>query len=87
MFIVVRHDITNQKAFFGAAEAITKELPKDIKPLQFLPSTDGKQAVCLWEAKSVDTVKDYLENRIGQSSKNTYYAVDSKVAMGLPVAK
>ena len=85
MFIVVRHDITNQKAFFGAADAIVNDVPQGIKPLQFLPSTDGKQAVCLWEGKSVDAVKNYLETKVGKSSKNIYYAVDSKVAMGLPV--
>ena len=85
MFIVVRHDITNQQAFFAAAEAVASNAPQGVKPLQFLPSTDGKQAVCLWEAKSVDAVKNYLETKVGKSSKNLYYAVDSKVAMGLPV--
>jgi len=30
-------------------------------------------------------VKDYLETKIGAISKNIYYAVDSNVAMGLPV--
>lgn len=85
MFIVVCHDIRNQKAFFGAADAIVKDVPQGVKPLQFFPSTDGNQAVCLWESKSVDAVKNYLETKTGESSKNTYYAVDSKVAIGLPV--
>ena len=85
MFIVVRHDITNQKGFFGAAEAVTKGVPQGIKVLQFLPSTEGQEAVCLWEGASVDAVKSYLEPKTAGLSKNTYYAVDSKVAMGLPV--
>ncbi len=85
MFIVVLHDITNKQAFFGAGEAVVNDAPQGVKSLQFFPSSDGKQAVCLWEATSVDAVKNYLETKVGKSSTNTYYAVDSKVAMGLPV--
>jgi hypothetical protein len=85
MFVVVQHDITNAGAFFGAAESVTGSAPKGVKTVQFFPSNDQKRAVCLWEAPSVDAVKNYLEAKIGSSSKNTYYAVDSKVAMGLPV--
>ena len=85
MFIVVHHDITNQKEFFGAAEAVTKGVPQGIKVLQFLPSTEGREAVCLWEGTSVDAVKSYLEPKTTGISNNTYYAVDSKVAIGLPV--
>lgn len=84
MFIVVQHDITNQDGFFAAAEEIVAKAPSGTKPIQFLPSTDSTRAVCLWEAKSVDAVKKFLETKIGKSSKNTYYAVDSKAAIGLP---
>jgi len=85
MFVVVQHDIMNADAFFGAAESVVGNTPKDLKTVQFFPSNDRKRAVCLWEAPSVDSVKNYLEAKTGSSSKNTYYAVDSKVAMGLPV--
>lgn len=85
MFIVVRHDITNQKEFFGAAEAVTKGVPPGIKVVQFLPSTEGNEAICLWDGTSVDAVKNYLEPKTAGLAKNTYYAVDSKAAMGLPV--
>jgi hypothetical protein len=84
MFIVVEHEITNKDAFFGAAEQVVDGAPSGTKPIQFLPSTDSKRAVCLWEAKSVDAVKNFLEKKIGKSAKNIYYAVDSKVAIGLP---
>jgi hypothetical protein len=85
VYIVVRHEITNQQGFFGAAEAITKGAPQGIKVLQFLPSTEGRDAVCLWEGTSVDSVKTYLEPKTTGLSNNTYYAVNSTVAMGLPV--
>ena len=85
MFILVRHDITNHKGFLGAAEDVMKGAPEGIKVLQFLPSTEGREAVCLWEGTSVDAVKSSLDPKTAGLSENAYYAVDSKVAIGLPV--
>jgi len=86
MFIVVQHDITNKDAFFGAADRVTKDVPSGMKPIHFLPSTDSKKAVCLWEAQSLEAVKGFLEPKLGKSATNTYYAIDSKMAMGLPTS-
>jgi hypothetical protein len=86
MFIVVEHTITNPDVFFGLAPRVS-EAPSGINALQFLPSMSKDRAVCLWEAKSVDTLKGFLEPFTGQSSRNTYYAVDSTKAIGLPIKK
>jgi hypothetical protein len=83
MFIVVEHTITNPDAFFGLAKRVG-EAPSGIKALQFFPSTSKDRAVCLWQANSVDALKGFLEPLSGQSSRNSYYAVDSTRAMGLP---
>jgi len=86
MFIVVEHTITNPEYFFGLASRVA-EAPSGINALQFFPSVNKDRAVCLWEAKSVDALKGFLESLTAQSSRNTYYAVDSTVAMGLPGKK
>jgi hypothetical protein len=83
MFVVVEHTITNPDAFFALAQRVA-EAPSGIKALQFLPSMSKDRAVCLWEANSVDALKGFLEPLSAQSSRNTYYAVDSTKAMGLP---
>ena len=85
MFVVVQHDIANADAFFEGAESVVNSVPRGLKNVQFFPSSDRKRAVCLWEAPSVDAVKNFLEPKIASISRNTYYAIDSKVAMGLPV--
>lgn len=85
MFIGVHHKIKNAEAFFGAADSVVKGVPAGLKAIQFVPSTDRKEAFCLWEGKSAKAVEEYLEPKISKMSTNTYYAVDSKVAMGLPV--
>lgn len=86
MFIIVEHAITDPDAFFGLASKVA-ETPPGINALQFCPSVSKDRAVCLWEAKSVDAVKGYLEPLAAKSSRNTYYAVDSTKAMGLPIKK
>lgn len=83
MFIVVEHTITNPDAFFGLAARVA-EAPAGIKALHFFPSVGRDRAVCVWQANSVDAVKNFLEPMSSQSSINTYYAVDSTKAMGLP---
>lgn len=86
MFIVVEHTITNPDVFFGLASRVS-EAPAGINAIQFLPSVNKDRAVCLWEAKSVDALKGFLEPLSGQVSRNTYYAVDDTVAIGLPIKK
>ena len=86
MYIVVEHEITNPAAFFGVAEKVAAA-PPGYTALQFCPSVSKDRAVCLWEAKSVDALKGFLDPLIGTSSINTYYAVDSTIAMGLPIKK
>ena len=83
MFIVVEHTITDQSVFFGIVPKVAKA-PSGLKALQFFPSMDKRQAVCLWEPESVDALKGYLEPLAAKSSRNIYFAVDNKNAIGLP---
>jgi hypothetical protein len=83
MFIVVEHAITNSDVFFGLVPKVA-EAPSGIKALQFLPSATKDKAVCLWDAKSLDALKSFLEPLSGQSSRNTYYTVYETKAIGLP---
>ena len=86
MFIVVEHTITNPDYFFGLASRVA-EAPSGVNAHQFFPSVNKDRAVCLREAKSVDALKGFLDTLTAQSSRNTYYPVDSTVAMGLPGKK
>jgi hypothetical protein len=83
MFIVVEHTITDQDVFLGLVPKVA-EAPSGMKALQFFPSMNKNQAVCLWEAETVDALKGYLEPLTAKSSRNIYFAVDNKNAIGLP---
>jgi hypothetical protein len=43
-------------------------------------------AVCLWEADSIGTLRDYLDQVTAGASENAYFEVDADRALGLPQA-
>ena len=45
---------------------------------------DRTAATCIWEADSVEAVRDYIDRTQGGSSENTYFEVDSEASVGLP---
>jgi hypothetical protein len=57
-----------------------------VQLLQFLPSQDFSTATCIWEADSVDTVRDLVDTTLGDASEQTYYEVNSEQAVGVPEA-
>ena len=82
MFVIIEHEITKPESFW---EMVKKaDLPSHMKLHQSLPNAEGNKAVCLWEADSVDDVKEYVEGGVGDFSNNTYFAVKAENALGLP---
>jgi hypothetical protein len=57
-----------------------------LRLLQFCPSQDFKTASCIWDAESVDAVRDLVDPTLGDSSEQTYYEVNTEQAVGLPEA-
>src|ERR1035438_145507 len=89
MHVSVHHIITDPQKW----EQVTKNmmaaieqgrLPQGLKPLMYLPTSDGRKADCLWEAQSVDTLKNFLEREIGSAARNEYFQINSGAAVGLP---
>jgi hypothetical protein len=82
MFIVANHTISNPEQFWGLAKATP--VPPPLKLHCVFPSPDGARGTCLWEAQSVDAVKQFVETLTSAISRNEYMAVESANAMGLP---
>lgn len=83
MFIAIQHKIHDPKKFQKCAEAVFP-LPKQFHVHQFLPSTDMKDAVCLYEAPSIDQLSAYLEEKLKDASTQRYFPVLTTQAIGLP---
>jgi hypothetical protein len=87
MHIVVQHRITDPEKFFSMdAEEVGGGGPPGVQGLQFFPSKDESVAACLWEADSINTLRDYLDPATADVSENAYFEVDTERAVGLPEA-
>ena len=85
MNIVVQHRITDPEKFLSmSAEEVGSGGPPGVQVRQFFPAQDASLAVCLWEADSIDAVRDYLDPATEGVAENTYFEVDAQRAMGLP---
>jgi hypothetical protein len=87
MHIVIQHRIKDPERFFaGDPEEVATGGPSGVRGRQFLVSDDKSAAVCLWEADSVESLRDYMDGVTGDSAENTYFEVDAEISMGLPEA-
>lgn len=59
MFVSVIHRISDPDRFFEMAGSAT--IPEDLRLPQVLSSGDRATTVCLWEAPSIERVRDFLE--------------------------
>jgi hypothetical protein len=82
MHVVVIHSISDPERFWATAEE--SELPEGINLHSALPNEDGSRAVCLWEADSVDAVKQTVNDTVGDVSDNEFFGVNAENAQGLP---
>jgi hypothetical protein len=86
MFITVIHRISDPDQFESSAKSATEAIPSHLKLHQYLSGADRKTATCLWEARSVEDLKKFLEPVSGQFSRNEYVPLNAEAAFGLPTA-
>ena len=82
MFVVVQHHIQDKATAFERGQRLVKNegAPSGAQGLQFYPSRDGSTITCLWEADSVESIQQYVDSALGESSVNTCYEVDIAAA-------
>ena len=90
MFIAIVSNITDQKKWEEAAQKIGPlveegRLPKGLNALLFLPSTDGRKAVSVWEADSAEYLRRFLEPLSGGAVRAEYFQINTERAYGLPL--
>jgi len=73
MFISVIHRISDPEAFSATAASAMKDIPADFKLHQAVTGNDRSTAICLWEAPTVESVRNLLEPLFGRVCKtNTF---------------
>jgi hypothetical protein len=83
-YVVAIHEIADPDRFWNAADP--SQIPAGITLHATYPQSDGSRAVCLWEADSVEAVRNLVDGTVGDASRNDYFEADSRHAgaLGLP---
>ncbi len=84
MYVLIEHSISDPDSFFNTAESALSQMPPAIKLHHTFPSTDGTRAVCVWEANTIDDVRDFIEPAVGRFSRNEYFEVPNKEGIANP---
>ena len=80
MYIVAQHRIKDPARFWS----LSPQGPGAPTLHAAYPSNDRTKGVCLWESDSIDALRDSLDTLVGDAAENTYFEVDTGVAVGLP---
>jgi hypothetical protein len=82
MYVVTQHTILDRWKAVHATQALTNP-PAGIKLHLFLTDTEVSKAVCLWEADSLESIRDMVEEALGPSVNTEFFAVRESAAVGL----
>jgi hypothetical protein len=82
MYVMVQHTISEPAVFWNSADP--RSMPAPVKLHHTFPTPDGTRAVCIWEADSVDTVRNFLEPLFGKASRNEYFTVENREGFARP---
>jgi hypothetical protein len=82
MHVVAIHSISDPDKFWETADE--SKPPEGVALHSAFPNEDGSRAVCLWEADSLDTVRQLVEDTVGDVSSNEFFEVNAGNAQGLP---
>jgi hypothetical protein len=86
MYVAIVHRVKDPQAMLARGERLAdpSNAPAGVVPRQYCPSKDLSAATCVWEAGSVDAVRDYVDSTLGDASDNTYFEINTEYAQGLP---
>ena len=85
MHVVVHHRVIDRERFLATdPHDIAANAPPGATVRHFLPARDASAADCLWESRSLDALRDYLDPATRGVCQNTYFEVAPESALGLP---
>ncbi len=82
MYILVQHSISDPATFWNAADPRT--LSPKAKLHHTFPTPDGTRATCIWEAGTLEELRNLLEPMVGRVSRNEYLPVENREGFAFP---
>ena len=87
MYVIAIHKVTDQSKFWPPnVTELTKPIPPHLKLHHTFAGTDGTEAVCVWEAESVDALRNWLDPFTAGGSVNTYFAAANREGIAIPAS-
>jgi hypothetical protein len=86
MYVAIHHEIHDQDLFKQKVNSMAPP-PEGLRRHQFFAATDLARAACLWEAPSIDPLRDYIDGSLEPASTQTYFAINEERAVGLPASQ
>jgi hypothetical protein len=83
MHVAALHRISDPEKFFAVAQEALAALPEGLTVNQMLPSVDGSTAMCVWQAPSVDAVRDFVDEASSGLAVNEFVEISAEQAIGL----
>ncbi|MGH3365990.1 MAG: hypothetical protein ACRDOY_02175 [Nocardioidaceae bacterium] len=82
MYVVAKHAVQDPGTAIPRGERlqIADGAPEGVRVLQFYPSVDATEVVCLWESPSLAPLQKYVDTILGDSSINTFFEVAAEPA-------
>ena len=88
MLVIAQHtNITDPQAFWAKAPTVIGHAPAGSGLHSVFPSQDGKTGTCVWEARNVDELQQFLDSETDGMATNFCYEVNEASAIGLPERK
>jgi hypothetical protein len=89
MHVVIHHQISDPAKWERTENKMMsmieqRRLPAGLKPLEYLPSVDGRKADCVWEAASLEALQKFIDGETAGAARNEYFEVKDEAAIGLP---
>ena len=82
MHAIAIHTISDREKFWAGAQNL--EVPTGLTLHSTIGNQDGTKAVCVWEADSLDSIREFLEPATEGMSTNEYFEANEQYSMGLP---
>ena len=80
MYVITIHTVSDPDAFWSGK----LNLPEGTELPIVVPSADGTHGVCVFKSDSVNTVRNLVDSATRAISRNEFYAINERNALGLP---
>ena len=79
MYAIAIHTISDPETWWAGAQNLEGPMLHSA-----IGSKDGTKAVCIWEADSVASIRDFVDPATEGTSTNEYFEANEQYSMGLP---